>query len=60
MPRNRLSENVNLAIGFISGVIFSNAIGALIQGQLVVALLSLAAVALSIFMKRFIDWGVEE
>lgn len=58
--RNKLSENINLVIGFVSGIIFSNGIGALIQGQIVIAVLSMLAVGIAIMLKRFVDWGVEE
>jgi len=60
MLMRRLSANINLAIGFISGIIFSNAVGALLQGQIVIAFLSFAAVVVSISLKRFVDWGIEE
>jgi len=58
--RNRLSENINIAIGFISGIIFSNAIGALLQGQIVIGILSFIAAVIAISLKRFVDWGIEE
>lgn len=60
MGMRKLSENINLAIGFISGIIFSNAVGALFQGQFVITILSFAAVVVAIFLKKFVDWGVEE
>jgi len=58
--RNRLSKNIDLVIGFISGVTFSNAIGALLQGQIVITILSVIAVVIAISLKRFVDWGIEE
>ncbi len=60
MPmRNRLSENINLTIGFLSGIIFSNGIGALLQGQIVMAVLSFLAAFTAVLLKRFADWGTE-
>jgi len=58
--RYKLSDDVNLVIGFVSGVIFSNAIGALFQGNIVIAVLSFAAVGVTVLLKRFVDWGNEE
>ena len=58
--RYKLSDDVNLIIGFVSGIIFSNAIGALLQGQVVVATLSFLAVAVAVSLKKFVDWGIRE
>lgn len=58
--RYKLSDDVNLVIGFVSGIIFSNAIGALFQGQLVIAALSILAVIIAVSLKKFVDWGIQE
>jgi len=55
----RLSENINLAIGFLSGITFSNAIGALLQGQLVMSVLLIIAVLITVLLKKFVDWELE-
>ena len=57
--KSRISRDVDLVIGFISGIIFSNAVGAIIQGQFTIAFLSFVAVGLAISLKRFFDWDVE-
>ncbi len=57
--RNKLSENINLTLGFLSGVIFSNGVGALIQGQIIMGILSFLAAIVAIMLKRFVDWGNE-
>jgi len=58
MPQSKLSENVSVAISFLSGMIFSNAVAALFQGQYVISLLSLAAIVVAIMMKKFVDWNI--
>lgn len=59
MPdRTKLSENVSVAISFLSGMIFSNAIAALLQGNYIVSVLSFAAIAVSIMMKKFVEWNI--
>ncbi len=58
--RSRLSSDISLAISFLSGMIFSNAIGAALQGNYVVAMLSFAAIGVALMMKKFVDWTVSE
>lgn len=59
MPnRSRLSEGISVAISFLSGMIFSNAIGALLNGQYVVSFLSFAAIGVAVMMKKFVDWDI--
>ncbi len=53
----KLSENVSMAVAFFSGVIFTNAVNALLDGQYIIALLSFLAVAIALIMKRFVDWS---
>ncbi len=61
MPdRSKFSGNISMAISFLSGMIFSNAIGALLQGNYVVALLSFAAIGVALMMKKFVDWTIRD
>lgn len=61
MPdKTKLSGEISLAISFLSGMIFSNAIGAVLQGNYVVAMLSFAAIFVSLLMKKFVDWTVRD
>lgn len=57
MP-SKLSDNVSIAISFLSGMIFSNAIGTLMQQNYVVSGLSFAAVIIALLMKKFVDWNI--
>ncbi|MBI2972011.1 MAG: hypothetical protein HYY37_06325 [Candidatus Aenigmarchaeota archaeon] len=56
----KLSEDINYVVAFLSGIIFSNAVAAAIQGQLFMAFLSLLAIGVGVLMKRFIVWDAEE
>lgn len=56
--RSRVSEGVSVAISFLSGMIFSNAIAAFLQGNTVVSFLSFAAIAVAVMMKKFVDWNI--
>ena len=58
MP-SRLSGNVSIAISFLSGMIFSNAVAALVQGQYLIAALSFAAIGVALIMKKFVDWEIQ-
>ncbi len=60
MGREKLTRTFDNAISFLSGIIFYNAVMTLIQGQILVAILSLAAVAVAFSTKRFFDWTTEE
>jgi len=59
MPKSKLSESVSVAISFLSGMIFSNAIAAFLQGNYVVSFLSFAAIGVSLMMKKFVDWNIK-
>jgi hypothetical protein len=52
-----LSENVTMAVAFVSGVIFTNAVNALLDGQFIISILSFLAVAVALLLKRFVDWS---
>jgi len=56
----RLPENVSLAVAFLSGVIFTNAVNALLDGQYFVALMSFLTVVVALLVKRFVDWSTHE
>ena len=58
--RTRLSSDISMAISFLSGMIFSNAIGAVLQGNYVVAALSFGAIGIALMMKKFVDWTVKD
>ncbi len=55
-----ISENIAFLIAFLSGMIFSNAVTSLIDGNYVVAFLSFLAVIITLLLKRFFDWSTEE
>ena len=55
MP-SQISGRISIAISFLSGMIFSNAVAALAQGQYVISFLSFAAIIVAIIMKKFVDW----
>lgn len=59
MPRSKLSENISIAIAFLAGIIFANGVNAAIDGQFVVAFLSILTVIVAAVMKRFVDWSAE-
>ncbi|MFH0948994.1 MAG: hypothetical protein V1802_00730 [Candidatus Aenigmatarchaeota archaeon] len=58
--KRKLSEKISIVITFLSGIIFSNFITALLDGQYVMSMLSLLAVIVAILMKRFVDWDIQE
>lgn len=53
----KLSENIAMIIAFLSGVIFTNAVNGLLEGQIVISILSFLAVVIALLMKRFVDWS---
>ena len=53
----RLSENVAMIIALVSGVIFTNAVNGLLDGKIVISVLSFLAVIIALLMKRFVDWS---
>lgn len=60
MAKTELSENITLALAFLSGLIFGNSIGLIMQGNFVMAILSLLAIGVAVLLKRFVDWSSEE
>jgi len=60
MSHSKLSEKVTITVAFLSGVIFSNAVTSLIDGNYVLSLISFLTVITAFLIKRFVDWGYEE
>ncbi len=55
-----LSGKITVAIAFLSGVIFSNGVGAFFQGEFFMSFLSFLTIMIVALIKRFVDWDVEQ
>ena len=55
----KLSYKITLALTFLAGVIFANAVNSLIRGEFAIAVLSLIAVGTALLLRRFFDWDLE-
>lgn len=56
----KLSDKISTIISFISGIIFSNGLGALVQHEYLMAFLSFVAIGVAFMLKRFVDWDVKD
>ena len=55
----KLSENMTIAISFIAGVIFYNAIVAIFNSQFDFAFLSFIAIIVVFIMLKYTNWEAE-
>jgi hypothetical protein len=60
MAKTKLSENITFALAFLSGVIFGNSVGLVLQGNYIMAIFSLMAIGVAVLLKNFVDWSTEE
>lgn len=52
MVRTKLSQNIMLILSFLVGIILNNAAGAFVKGNFFVGILSVSAVAITVYLMK--------